>query len=205
MFDPLQIVQMAAIRIGEDAPQSMDDILGSDTVELVYTAVVDFCLDLHPWDFTRETRQLARRFGVPSPMLGYSYTYEMPTDAIGEPLRVVDDLSEPDRPFFCWTFHGNAILSSAEQLYAVVNVRPTPARWPGVFREAVVLAIAAELALSMASNNGLRAELRENAFGSPSKDFRGGAIGVAIRNQAFRTPAKKLATGTDPFSAAWRG
>ncbi|MFK8250190.1 hypothetical protein [Ancylobacter terrae] len=205
MLDPLRIVQMAAARIGEEAPTSLAEAAGDDSLELVYQSVTDFCLDLHTWDFTRELRQLPQLAGIASPVLGYPYVFELPTDAIGEPLRVVDDIATPDRAFYGWTLHGARILALASPLYAVVNVRPPPARWPGTFREAVVLAIAAELALSMASNDGLRAELRVNAYGTPSQDFRGGAIGVAIRNQAFRTPAKRLALGTDPLSASWRG
>ncbi|MCJ8143815.1 hypothetical protein MKI84_12900 [Ancylobacter sp. A5.8] len=206
MLDPITIVQRAAMRIGEELPSSMADVVGEDSIELVFNDVVDFCLDLHPWDFTRELRSLSRLAGPEGGrVLGYPFAYQLPTDVIGEPLRVVQDHSEPDVPYFRWTMHGPYILAADEPLYAVFNVRPPPIRWPGAFRNAVVLAIAAELALSMASNESLRADLRRDAYGPPSDDFRGGAIGVAIRNQAFRTPAKKMSPGLDPFSSAWRG
>ncbi|MBS7545689.1 hypothetical protein [Ancylobacter oerskovii] len=205
MFDPLKIVQMAAVRIGEEAPQSLDEIMGDDSVELVYNAVVDFCLDLHPWGFNIELRQLSKRAGVTSPILGFTHIYELPTDVVGDPLSVHADLSRRNEAFTHWAMQGPALLASVEPLYANFHVRPHPLRWPGAFREAVILAIAAELAMSMASNDDLRAQLRVNAYGNPSENFRGGAIGVAIRNQAFRTPAKALPVAHNPFSAAWRG
>lgn len=205
MLDELRVVQMAAARIGVEAPQSLEEVHGDDSLELVYTNVVDFCLDLHPWDFTRETRQLSRLANITSRVLGYPYVFDLPADVIGDPLGIVSDVSEPDRPYTQWTRQGPHILALVDTLYAVVNVRPHPLRWPGAFREAAILALAGELALTMASNDGLRRELRADAYGTASENFRGGAIGVAIRAQAFRTPPKRLQAGSDPFSMAWRG
>lgn len=205
MLDELRVVQMAAERIGGETPVSLDEVLGEDSLALVYDAVVDFCLDLHPWDFTRELRQLSRLADITSPVLGYPFAYALPADAVGDPLRVVADLTFPDAPFHAWTRHGAMVLAAIEPLYAVIATRPVPARWTGSFREAVVLALSGEFALSMASNEGLRDTLRRDAYGTPSEAFRGGAIGVAIRSQAHRSPAKRLPTGHNPFSEAWRG
>lgn len=202
MLDALRIVQQAAARIGVEAPQSLDDIAGTDPIELVYGSVVDFCLDLHPWDFCRATVSLSQ-LAEPGE-LGYRFVYQLPAEAIGEPLRILADVSRPNVPYFGWTLSGRRILANAEPLFAVINTRPQPSAWPATFREAVVLALAAELSLSLAANEDMRLSLRRDAFGTPTEAFRGGAIGAAIRNQAFRTPVKQLPF-TDPLSAAWRG
>lgn len=205
MLDELRVIQMAVERIGGETPASLDEVLGEDSLALVYESVVDFCLDLHPWEFSRELRQLARLAEPASGVLGYPYVYALPSDAIGDPLRLVSDIALPDVPFHGWTRHGACVLAAAEPLYGVICVRPTPARWTGAFREAVVLALAGEFALSMASNESLRDALRRDAYGTPSEAFRGGAMGAAIRSQAHRSPAKRLPTGHNPFSQAWCG
>lgn len=202
-FDPLSVIRSACARIGADPPATFDAAEADAAIGAVYWSVVDFCLDLHPWAFCRETRPLGRLADC-APVPGWSHAHALPPDAIGEPLAVLTD-PKCAAPCTRWALHGGTILSDEHRLWATVAVRTPPERWPGAFREAVILALAGELALSLASNDGLRDELRKAAFGTPSEAFRGGAIGVAIRNQAWRTPAGRLPTGCNPLTAAWRG
>lgn len=203
MFDALTLVQEAALRIGEEPPQSLDEFLGTDSLARVFSGVADFCLDLHPWTFCTEVRPLSR-LDLDSPVRGYPHVFELPADAVGQPLAIFADLSTPDAPYAGFTYHGARVLALDAPVHALLTVRPPPARWPGAFREAVRLALAAELALALASDDGLRDKLRADAFGTPSEMYRGGAMGVAIRNQGWRAPPQRLASG-DPFSASWQG
>lgn len=203
MIDDLSIAQRAAARYGIEPPQSLDDAtFNGQTYRLILDPVVEFCLDLHPWRFVLETHQLARLSGVASPIAGWRNVFQLPPVMLGDPVRIFTDPTDPDRPFSRYGLQGLRVLTDEEQLHAIVKVRPSPARWPAAFREAVVLALAAELALGIAADKDGRDRLRGDAFGTSSVFPRGGAMGVAIQQSGWSTPPRALALADNPMERA---
>lgn len=202
LLSKLDVINRACARIGADPFLALsDEIVGAGAAGSVYDDVVGFCLDIYGFPASRAVVQLSRLADV-TPANGFAYAYLLPSDAIGDPLRVIDEPTLPDQSALDFDLFGRHVYSDAESLWAVVKTGVAPANWPPALLEAIVLALAAELALALASDEKKRRELRTDAFGTPTEKFRGGAMGVAINNAAQATPPRRL-PGRNPLLDAY--
>lgn len=201
VLTPLDVVNRACGRIGCDPLQSLgEDTIGGRGADLTYASVVEFLLGLYPFSFGREFRQLSEVVGDVQ-FAAYAHAFQLPPDRLGAPLRVMDDPTTPDRGFNAYLISGDLVLSDVAPLYAEISVVPPPSRWSTPFREAATLLLAGELALVLAHDRNLRAELRADALGTPSQQSRGGAIGAAISADSRATPPRRL-QAENPLLAA---
>ncbi|WP_336800486.1 hypothetical protein [Kaistia sp. MMO-174] len=180
-----------------------DDSFGASSAALTYDSVVEFCLGCYVFSWAKEMRVLSPRADEIG-LFGYRNVFDMPGDALGPPVRVTDDPRDPDRIFNRYVLSGNTVQADEPVLYAEVKFVPPPVKWPGTFREAVTLALAAEFALGQVDDKGMRDGLRADAFGSPSVFPRGGALGAAIAEDARATPPRRAPVGNNPLTNAWK-
>lgn len=200
MIDKLEIVNRAMLRIGADPLQDLaDETLGGQGADLVYDSVVEFALGVYVFSFARKMVELSELASA-TPLTGFTRIYQLPADRLGPPLRITDDVTDPDRRFTRYVLQGSTVHADEKPLYAEIKFLPEPAEWSGTFRDFVVLAVAAEYALSIGHDKSLRRDMRVNAYGNPSENYRGGALGAAIREDAFATPPRLAGWDNNPLT-----
>jgi hypothetical protein len=202
----LDIVNTACARIGEDPVESLtDDLGGGQSASLIYDETVDFNLGLQPsgFSFAREVRQLSKLTDA-TPLTGYEFVYDIPGTYTGLPVFLSDDVTDPDRRFRDFILTAGQVHSDADPLFAMVKFRPDPSRWTGTFRTATITALAGKLAYAIASNRGTYSDFMQEAYGTPSENFRGGQIRVALSEDGFSNPPRRVQVDNNPLARAWR-
>ncbi|MBT56184.1 MAG: hypothetical protein CMF72_22635 [Mameliella sp.] len=204
LITALDIVNAACARIGADPLQDIDEeTQGGQAASLLYEEIVDFNLGLNPFSFSREMRQLSQ-VTTATPLTGWLYVFDIPGQHFGPPMWLTDSLTDPDRRFTRYTLSGGQVHSDANPLYASIRFRPDPARWSATFRSATITALAAQLALSQASDGNLYDRLQNEAYGTPSENHRGGKMRAAITEDSLATPPRKPDWDNNPFARSRR-
>lgn len=198
------IVNSACALIGEEPPQSLtDDLGGGQSASLLYEATVDFNLGVLASGFTfaREMRQLSRRT-EPSAFTGYLYVFDIPGPFTGLPVFLTDDPSDPRRRYQDYLLTNNQVHASDDPLYAMVKFRPDPHRWTGTFKMMTITALAAKLAMAIASDRTTMDTLDQKAYGSSIENFRGGMMRAALSEDGFANPPRPADMSRNPLERA---
>lgn len=138
---------------GEQIPQNRspeeEDAVGSIAAS-IYPHVLDNTLAAHNWGFARKRVKLASKPEVVPDSYAYRYRFGMPSDCI-RPLQIFGSDGGPaiadlnDSPAFI--IEGNDILCNIEKPEFAYIYRVTETKlWPAPFADAMVWAMAAELA-----------------------------------------------------------
>ncbi|MFK0330905.1 hypothetical protein ACIQUB_07255 [Rhizobium sp. NPDC090275] len=206
LLSVIDIVNTACARIGEDPVESLtDDLGGGQSASLIYDETVDFNLGLQPsgFSFAREVRQLSKLTDA-EPLTGYAHVYDIPGAYTGLPVFLSDDATDPDCRFTRYILTGGQVHSDADPLFAMVKFRPDPNRWTGTFKTATITALAGKLAYAIASNRGAYSDFMQEAYGTPSEGFRGGQMRVALSEDGFANPPRRVQVDRNPLTNAWR-
>lgn len=200
MIDKLEIVNRAMLRIGADPLQDLEDeTLGGQAADLVYDSVIEFALGVYVFSFARQMMQLSE-LATATPLTGFARVFQLPAERLGPPLRVTDSITDPDHRYHRYQLQGETVHADETPLFAEIKFLADPVAWSGTFRDFAVLAVAAEYALSIGHDKSLRKDMRVNAYGNPSENYRGGALGAAIREDSFATPPKTAGWDNNPLT-----
>lgn len=200
------IINAACARIGEEPVQDFDDDLGGgQSALLIYEETVDFNLGLQPsgFYFAREVRQLSK-VATATPFTGFEHVFDVPQPSLGPPVYLTDDPSDPKRRYVDFLLTNNQVHAADNPLYAMIKFRPDPHRWSPVFRSATITAIAGHLAFAIASDRNTSQEMLTRAYGTPSENYRGGMMRVALNEDGFANPARSINVSANPLEEAWR-
>ncbi|MHA7968982.1 hypothetical protein [Rhizobium sp. CAU 1783] len=200
------IINAACARIGEEPVQDFaDDLGGGQSSLLIYEETVDFNLGLQPsgFFFAREVRQLSKIDGA-TPFTGYEHVFDIPQPAIGPPVFLTDDPSDPDRRYVDFILTNNQVHAADNPLYAMVKFRPDPHRWSPTFRSATITAIAGHLAFAITSDRNQRSDLLTLAYGTSQENYRGGMMRAALSEDGFANPSRSIKVDNNPLTGAWR-
>lgn len=205
-IDALTIVNRACALIGDAPLQAFGtDVAGGDPAQLIFEAQLEFCLGLYPWTFARETKALTSTDQY-QPSAGYRYAFQIPGNPPQEVLRLMAS-ADPDDVITEYELEANGALScDASAVWAQLKRNTgdiSPATFSATFTAALTSAVASDLAMARAHDKSLKAQFRQEAFGSPSENFRGGLMGAAIRADSAGAPVRRLRTG-GPLLDAWR-
>lgn len=206
LLTPIDIINAACARIGEEPVQSLtEDLGGGQSASLIYEETVDFNLGLQPsgFAFAREIRQLSRLTDA-VPLTGYAFVYDIPQPYTGLPVYLTDDAKDPDRRFDQFILTNAQVHSDADPLFAMVKFRPDPHRWTGTFKTATITALGGKLAYAIASNRNAYSDFMTEAYGTPSENFRGGQMRAALSEDGFANPPRNIQTRHNPLDRAWR-
>lgn len=205
LLTDLDIVNTACAKIGVEPVQSMDDETPEgQSVDLIYREARDFNLGVYLFSFSRQLRQLSRVADL-TPKSGFLYVYDLPSDAVGAPLYVTDDITDPDHRFNRYALLGGQVHADPEPLFASIRIVPPVHEWSGPFRTAMVDSLASRFAMAMASDRNTSEMYHQRAYGTATENFRGGSLGAAIREDAQATPPRRAAFENNPLTRAWRG
>ena len=95
----LDIINSACALLGADPVQNLDaDVGGAGAASLLYKRVVDFNLGIYLFGFSKQVFSLSVIDGPP-PATGYSFSFDLPPEAIELPLYLTDNPKDRMRRF----------------------------------------------------------------------------------------------------------
>ena len=174
----LKVMNAALAQIGVPAISSFtENTLAARVGNLIYSDVLENSLAEYPWRFARDRVQIYQSGHVaPKP---WTHVYTIPAAAIAIISINVDGYSVPFDRF------GNNIATNqigTTQVFADITLVTTPDVWPGYFRRAFTMELAASLAIpitqdaqtaggfkQVADGMMLRARSRDSQGRTPSR------------------------------------
>lgn len=153
----VEVANLALALVGEERVTSLaaDTSKAARLCDAFMTGVRDTCLVAHPWNFACQRAELPAL--VDTPIFGWEYAYQVPTDC----LRVLRlDSSDPHEP---WAREAGSILCN---LAAPLGIRyiarvSDSGAWSPLFVELVAATLAARLAVPLSASQQTRAALAE--------------------------------------------
>lgn len=196
---PTDIINAACSLIGEDPIQDFsDETQGGQAANAIYDMTVDFNLSLTPFSFAERMVQCSQ-ISDAAPFTGYKFRYDVPGDWLGPPLFVTDSATDPYRRYTAYLLSEQQIHCDADILFVMQRFRPEPHLWSASFRSATINAVAAQLALALASDTKMGDYYNSLAYGTPSENFRGGQMRIAIYEDARATPPRRIDVNQAPL------
>lgn len=201
MRDKLGLINSALAAFAATPLQAVSsDTPAGQAADLAYESTVDACLGCYPWSFAKKTVPLARL--DETPVNGYPFVFQMPSERLSLPLKLLRDPRDPDTPYKSWTVEGGQVFADDEPLWGVFVFRVDPEDWPPVFVQAVIYALAAALVVPISGNPGDNAEaMRRLAFGTQAENMRGGWLGQAMQADARNQPSRVLGLNDNPLAS----
>lgn len=156
--DLIQIASEALVLIGEEPVDSLD---GTDAGQVAAAQLLPAArrrlLGCHPWRFNRNITALNRLAEDPPDAAGYDGAYQLPTGLWRLVVPYVDS-----RPVRLWDVAQGVLWIDATADNEVAlewHGDVDEAAWTPAFRQAVVAALAADLAIAMRDTPALREQL----------------------------------------------
>jgi hypothetical protein len=200
----LDVINQAMARLGGEPFASLSDVVpGAGMASIIYDQVVSVMCGAYPWPFSTQMFSLVLAETVPAD--GFLRAFTLPEDRLGDPLSLHAKPKEPGLVETRYRLVGQQVWSDAPALWASCLVLTPPYRWTPGFVEAVVLALASELALPICGDDGKRETFARAAAGTPSEGGRGGAIGRAMQLAGRAQSVAALPLASNPMTQAWRG
>jgi hypothetical protein len=202
---PLVIANRACAMFGNEPLQSLDEeTLAGQRVQLIFDSLLLFCLGLTPWQFARQTVQLAMTaepLGFSGYLNGYAHQFTIPRGFAVNPNRLLRS-NDPDDVLLYFEREGDKVYSNDKTCFALIDAQNHPEQWNGMFAHAFTVALAGELAMALADDKNVSAAKKEEAFGPSSAEYRGGLMGAAIRADARNAPVRRLPQ-SNPLLDSW--
>lgn len=199
--DRTKVANEALARLAATPIMAFDDETPTAAkVARIFPTVVAAAFDSHRWNFARRTTRLDRLNIVPE--TGFAYAYALPGNRIGDPVRVLTNPRNVDNPLRTFVVEGGELHADAGAVWATCVIAVEPPEWPPLFRFAVAVALAAELAVPLTHDTGLKDRLDAEAWGTPQEGRRGGLIGRAIARDAAGTPGPAPVGASDVLTGA---
>jgi len=196
----ISVVNDALALVGHDAISAFDGLTpASEVSERLFNLVLGRLLSAYPWRFAIQQKQLARNGDVTP--VGWDYAHALPVDRDGIPRRyyanahgsIIGD----------WEIFGDNVLTDHEIVYCDYV---TSRAYAGTFRDLLVRALAADLAISLCDDRGLKDRYQSEAFGTPREGGRGGLFKTAISTDAAGAgPRQAFTIGRGPLVDAHNG
>ena len=158
MTTDVEIVNSALIQMGADEITSFtDEVREAKVANQIYKEVKDTMLQKYPWRFSLELRQLSQDANTVdfADEFGFQFSYVIPAES----LRVI----RINQPTDNYIVVGDRILSNVEPVYVESQFDVSPINWPGYFRNALVLELAARFSISIAEDSGKYALFQQKA------------------------------------------
>ena len=152
----IEIINRALLKLGEPPVSSVNDTAFGKSYEMIYEDMKNLLLSSYPWRFAVDLRRVSRC----DEKYGERYKYPLPSDCalllgvfIEGGINLNYDLA--DNCIVC------SYADGIDMEY--VKIIDDDTYFPFVFREALVAKIAAELAMRLKQNAGLK-QLYDNEF-----------------------------------------
>jgi len=187
----IELCSRALTRLGAHPIQSFTD--GTDIAsacDSVYGSILESELSVYPWRFAMKKATLAQL--ADTPVNEWTYAYQLPTDRIGAPFALFDSTRVGATPFKRYEVFADKIFTDANQLVIDYPYKPSESAFPAYFSEFMVLAIASALAMPVTDQANTADFYHAKAYGTPSENGNGGALGRARRADSAQNPPQQI-------------
>jgi hypothetical protein len=191
-------INAALLRIGSEPLQS-EVAAGAQIHLAVWDTQVASLLAVYPWSFQTVVRKLARLAAAPQRY--WAFQFELPPDMAGVP-RALYASADSRVPCTDWEIVDGTLQTNQPEVWLKHDRKPDPATWPGWFCEIVVVAVMAELSLSIREDPVLRERLRGDLYGPAQMMGLGGMVGQARALDSSGKPSPVLGMGRNPLAEA---
>ncbi len=197
----VKVVNRALIKLGLPASFSIDaeTELGG-TVDLVWQGVEARSVAIFDWSFCRRTDLLSVLADPPTN--GWQYGFQLPSDRIGEPLAILDQVAPAEHFLRDYMLEAGKVYANIATVWARCRVMLDPQFWDRGFAEAYATALAAELAVPLTQDQGAAEVLSEAAWGPPREQGTGGLFGKLLGLNRAATPQGRRFMDDDPLTNA---
>lgn len=202
MTTRIELINRSLQRIGASALQS-ESAPNAERLIRCYEDNLEELLGHRPWKWSHETHGCARDLeGDPHPF--WKYRYALPVNRLGLPLAIFDKpRAEQDVPggvpFTDYEYHGEHLVTDAEQIFARVQVKPPMALWPKLFVTCQRLLCSADFALMLHENEKMRLQLRREVFGDERVPGDLGLISKVASIDARNSPSETIMDEDGPL------
>lgn len=192
------VVNWALSEIGQ-APSFSTDVetpLGG-VVAMFWPRAQARAFGLHDWSFLRKTRKLTRK--AETPENGYAYGFDMPGDAYGPVLKLLED---PRRnvPLRDFTVEADGVYADVPDVWARIKVAKAVEEWPPQFADGFAMILASYFAVPLQQDENLAAEKLAAAIGTPSEGGGGGLLGRFFAQDRAGHPLGAPQERSDPLT-----
>lgn len=187
-----ELINRALQRIGAGALQSVS-APNAEKLTQLYEDMLEQLLAMKPWRFSFETHLCPREVqGAAHPF--WLYRYRLPSTRLGLPVAVFDrprsNATPGGRPFTDFEYHGEHLVTDAEQIFVRVQVKPPFHFWPPLFKECQILMVAAGAALMLHEDMKTRQQLWREVLGDERVPGDLGLLGRAANAEAQASPSE---------------
>lgn len=157
----IKIANAALAEIGiREIPDFNASSTAARTMNTSFEDTLEVALTLYPWRFARARRTLVRTNTGPYPP--YEGHYQIPADALA-----IHAVWQGDQKIVWERFEDEVVtfITAAEtdEVTAEVTVSATPEKWPGYFRKAFIVFLAASVCMSLTKDEKLTMVLEQKA------------------------------------------
>lgn len=189
-----ELINSSLQRIGAGALQSVS-APNAEKLTTLYEDQLALITGMKPWTFSFETHQCVRDLeGDAHPF--WLYRYRLPNTRLGPPVAVFDrprrDSVPGGRPFTDFEYHGEHLVTDAEQIFVRVQVKPKIHFMPPLFIETLKTVVAGHAALMLHEDMKTRLQLLREALGDERVPGDLGLIGKASTIDAQRHPSEVI-------------
>lgn len=159
----------------------------------IYPGLRKGIMSQYPWRFLMRKAQLSR--DAAAPIGEWEHSYIIPADALGQGHAVFSDPTTKTSTQRFEVF-GRRLYSDNEALLLDYKADVIEAEWPPYFVEAMVAAVAAEIAFAVTDQQNVQERWHITAYGNPSENMMGGRMGMALTQDAQSNPQEGFQTDT---------
>lgn len=127
-----------------------------------------------------------------APVNEWKYAYQLPSDRIGAPFALFNSSAVGASPVKHYEVFADKVYTNEVTVYVDYPFKPVEPDFPGYFVEFLVLAVAAHLALPITDQMGMAQQFSQLAYGLPSDNMSGGALGRARYADAAQQPPQVI-------------
>jgi hypothetical protein len=186
------ICSRALTLLGAGAISSFSD--GTDaanTCSRLYGTIKESLLSMYPWKFATKKVQLARL--NTTPVNEWTYAYQLPGDALGNPEAVFTSSAIGENPINSgWEIYEDTLLTDEATIYIDYRFDPEESIYPRYFVMLLIYDLCAHLAEPITDQVTKADYWRSVAFGSPQENGRGGFFRQAANADARGNPTAAI-------------
>ena len=176
----VSICSDALVMLGAATISAFDE--GTDTAtacDRLYPDIRDNLLSTYQWSWSLKKVQLARL--STAPVGEWKYAYQLPGDMLSGVLAVFETSGTYERPRrYGWEVYADQVFTNLETIFIDYQATVAEDKLPPYFVRLLKTAVAAELAVVVTDQISKADYYKNQAFGSPGQNNRGGYLREAM-------------------------
>jgi hypothetical protein len=182
----IDIINDALALVGHPAIHDLNgDSPASEAAARLFPAMMSQLISAYSWRFSMKQRQLVQN--LTKPLAKYGFSHVLPADRDGVPRRFYSDTMGTvikDWEIYTANVHTNSSVVYCDYLKQGALTGP--------FRNVIVRGLAADFAMPLCDDKGMRDRFHNETFGTSREGGKGGLMGAAMAADAQGAEARTL-------------